>query len=231
MSHWVTKDGALLLYFVNHRKDSDTVESFEYRPSTKTLVYRRTFRDEMFYNLNDLVVVGQDRFYVSFDRYFKNGKMKFLEGLFRLPLGCILYCDGETTMVASENLRYPNGVAKSNDGRYIICDLTLCLLHHHQYTIITIGHSYHHPPCYLVYYYMHHHHYHDGKVGIVVMVGSPPCICMHIPPSPSHLHHLHHTPPYHHHHLHHTTTTTTTTSTTTTTVDPPYILYLQVCVC
>ena len=119
MAGWVSEDGKYLLYFVNHRKDGDTVESFEYHPSKPSLVYRKTFRDSEFRNLNDLVVVAEDKFYVSVDRYCTNKIMKTLEtfGLLPWPVAPILYCNNGTVIVASEGMRYPNGVEKSRDGK------------------------------------------------------------------------------------------------------------------
>ena len=118
MGHWVTKDGAMILYFINHRKSGDTVESFRYDPSKKSLVHRRTFRSKQFFNLNDLVLVGLDQFYVTVDHYFSNKAMFQLETYLRVPMAYVLYHDGEESFVASEGLKYPNGIAKSNDGRY-----------------------------------------------------------------------------------------------------------------
>lgn len=117
MGHWITNNGSLLLYFVNHRRNKDTVESFEYKPSRKTLVHRRTFEDLRFYNLNDVAVVGIDEFYVTVDRYFQHHALKEVENNFRLPLGSVLYCNGNKVLSAWDTLRYPNGIARSNDGR------------------------------------------------------------------------------------------------------------------
>lgn len=119
MSHWVGEDGSYYLYVVNHRQDGDVIESFEYKPSEKKLVHRKSFRSALFCNLNDVVVVGLDQFYTTMDHYFTNGYLILLETYVRVSLGCVVYFDGERAMVASENLKYPNGITKSNDGRLV----------------------------------------------------------------------------------------------------------------
>lgn len=119
MGHWVDKNGSMYLYIVNHREDADTIESFEYKPSAKKLIYRKTFRDPRFHNINDLVLVDMDKFYATVDHYFTNPVLIVLETHLRLSLAYVLYFDGRDTIVASDGVKYPNGIAKSNDGRLV----------------------------------------------------------------------------------------------------------------
>lgn len=118
VGHWVEPDGAMLLYVVNHVTGGDTVESFEYKPVAKKLIYRKTFRDpSLFYNLNDMVLVGLDRFYVTVDHYCTHPLLAKIETLLRVSWAYVLYFDGERAMVASDSVKQANGIAKSNDGR------------------------------------------------------------------------------------------------------------------
>ena len=117
MSKWVGEDGSMYLYVINHGIDCDTVESFEYQPSKKTLVHQKTFQDSLFRNLNSLVVVDLDHFYVTVDRYYKHPILKEIETLARMAFAYILYFDGQKSMIASESLKYPNGIAMSRDRR------------------------------------------------------------------------------------------------------------------
>ena len=117
MGHWITEDGSMLLYVINHRKSSDTVESFVYISSEKILLHRKTFSDPLFHNLNDLVVVGKDEFYVTVDRYFKKSLLRSIEVYSRIALAYVLYFNTTGAIIASERLKYPNGITKSNDGR------------------------------------------------------------------------------------------------------------------
>ncbi len=119
MAGWVLENGTYLLYFINHRKEGDVVESFEYLPRQSVLVHRKTIRDPLFRDLNNLVMVGDDEFYITVGRYFTNKLLKILESINLLPwpLAPVLYYHGGKAMVASEGLRYPNGIEKSLDGR------------------------------------------------------------------------------------------------------------------
>ena len=124
MGHWITKDGEMLLYVINHRRGGDTVDSFIYNPEKKSLKHRRTFESPLYHDLNDLVLVDLDEFYVTVDLYFGSKLGKNVEVLFRLPLGQILYVNGkgseDEVKVAIDGVKYPNGIAKSNNGRYIV---------------------------------------------------------------------------------------------------------------
>ncbi len=119
MSKWISKDGAMYLYVINHREDGDTVESFEYRPSQKKLVHRKTIKDPLFWNLNSLIAVDLDKFYCTVDRYFQHPMLMEMETYFRLAFAYVLYYNGVEAMIASESLKYPNGISKSIDGRFV----------------------------------------------------------------------------------------------------------------
>lgn len=121
---WISKDGSMYLYVINHRLEGDTVESFEYQPSKKQLVHRKTISDPLFWNLNAITVTDLDKFYVTVDHYFQHPILKEVEVLSRLALAYVLYFDGQSSKVASDLLKYPNGITKSRDGRYVL--LALC---------------------------------------------------------------------------------------------------------
>ena len=123
MGHWVKKDdGEMILYVINHRRNGDVVDSFVYDPSKKSLRFRKSFQSPLFHDLNDLVLVDLDEFYVTVDHYFQTSFGRMSEVLLKLPLGQVLYVNGkgskEVVEVAIDGMKYPNGIAKSNDGRY-----------------------------------------------------------------------------------------------------------------
>ena len=121
MGHWVTKDGEMILYVINHRRRGDTVDSFTYDPQKKSLKYRKSFENPLLYNQNDLVVVDLDKFYVTVDHYFIGAIGRTAEDMLKLPLGRILYVDGSgqglEVKMAMNGVRVPNGIAMSNDNR------------------------------------------------------------------------------------------------------------------
>ena len=121
MGHWVTEEGEMILYVINHRQNGDVVDSFDYNPSKKSLRFRRSFQNPLFYDLNDLVLVDLDEFYVTIFHYFQTRIWRLSEILLKLPLGQVLHVDGkgskEVVKVAIDGIKCPNGIAKSNDGR------------------------------------------------------------------------------------------------------------------
>ena len=121
MGHWVTKDGEMILYIINHRRRGDTVDSFVYNPKKKSLKYRKSFENPLLFSLNDLVLMDLDKFYVNVDHYFLGFTGRVTEEMLRLPLGQVLYVNGKEPKmeikVVMSSLKFPNGIAVSNDHR------------------------------------------------------------------------------------------------------------------
>lgn len=121
LGFWITQNNDYLLYVVNHRKEGDTIECFIYHPEKKSLEHRKTISSSVMYNINDVVLVGEDLLYYSQDHYFKKPWGKFLEVFLRIAYGSVWYVDasGDETvaMVAVSGLWYANGVSKSNNGK------------------------------------------------------------------------------------------------------------------
>ena len=121
MGHWVTKDGEMILYIINHRHRGDTVDSFVYNPKKRSLKYRKSFENPLLYSLNDLVLMDLDKFYVTIDHFFIGLAGRITEEILRLPLGQVLYVNGRgpemEIKVAMGSLKFPNGIAVSNNHR------------------------------------------------------------------------------------------------------------------
>ncbi len=121
MGSWITENGDYLLYIINHRRDFDVIQSFIYHPETKSLEHRKSISHPEMYNINDLVLVGEDQFYCSRDHYFKKRAAKFLEVFLRISYGSLLYIDASSkdtfVMFAANGMSYANGIAKSNNGK------------------------------------------------------------------------------------------------------------------
>jgi len=64
-------------------------------------------------SLNDLVVVGDDKF------YFTNYKLYclFMEMMFRVPFGSIGYYNGSSAKLMEDYLLFPNGIEVSKDKK------------------------------------------------------------------------------------------------------------------
>ena len=77
---------------VSHQQDRDTVESFIFLPHERRLKHRATFAHPLLRQLNNIVVVRMDEFYVTVDHYFSGVVAKEIEALLRLPLCSTVRC-------------------------------------------------------------------------------------------------------------------------------------------
>ena len=119
VGHWVTPEGHYIVYVISHQELRDTVESFYFIGEEKLLKHRVTFEHSLFRQLNDIVVVGLDEFYVTVDHYFSHPMMKAIESLLWLPLSTVVYCNKAPGLVkaVAGGLAYANGIAQSNNHR------------------------------------------------------------------------------------------------------------------
>ena len=119
VGHWVTPEGDSIVYVISHQEMKDTVESFYFMAEDKYLKHRATFEHGLFRQLNDIVVVGLDEFYVTVDHYFSHPVAKAVESLLPLPLSTVVYYNEESGVVkpAAGGLSYANGIAQSNNHR------------------------------------------------------------------------------------------------------------------
>lgn len=120
VAHWITEDGSIILYVINHRRGKkDFIESFFYNPDTLSLKYRKSFSHPLLREINDLVLVGLDELYVTNDHYFNIEFLKTAETYLRLPFSSVVYYNDATQEVktVAKGLKYANGVAMSNNGR------------------------------------------------------------------------------------------------------------------
>jgi len=66
-------------------------------------------------SLNDLAVIGKDKFYFTNDR--DHSYIPLVANFaFRLPSGSIGFYDGNSTRLVKKDLFYPNGLALSDDN-------------------------------------------------------------------------------------------------------------------
>ena len=132
VGHWVTEDGEFLLYVVNHFKERDSVECFHYDVEGRFLKHRKSFQHSLLRNLNDIVIVGLDEFYVTVDHYFSIPIVQKVESLLALPLCTVVYYNAKSqdVKVAAQGLKYANGIAMSTNKRYVHI-AQQCILEHY----------------------------------------------------------------------------------------------------
>ncbi|KAL4235931.1 Serum paraoxonase/arylesterase 1 [Mactra antiquata] len=118
LSTWTDDGGETYVYVVTHPQSRDTVEVFKLKDDN-TLKYKRTITDPMFKQMNDLVVVGKDKFFITLFWYYSGGYMQLFEMLARRPWGGVLYYDGSKARQAASDLFMPNGINVSKDKKTV----------------------------------------------------------------------------------------------------------------
>ncbi|XP_060069863.1 serum paraoxonase/arylesterase 2-like [Ylistrum balloti] len=120
IDYWLDEiSGKVYIFVVNHRQKMDAVEKFEFVPSDKTLKHVQSYIDHAIHFINDVAVTGENSFYFT---NFLNSRGPFW-GIFEiylmLPLGSISYFDGKYYETVEEGYLMPNGLALSQDQRYL----------------------------------------------------------------------------------------------------------------
>lgn len=105
------------LFVVNHQGGKNSVEIYDVTPSG--LVHRETIRDPALVSPNDVVAVGERRFYVTNDHGSRPGFLSTLEDYLRLPRSNVQYFDGTSFHQVAGDLRFANGINRSANGRQI----------------------------------------------------------------------------------------------------------------
>ena len=119
ISYWEDEDGVILLYVICHWRNGDSVEVFRMNKQTMSVKYEKSIRHDILINMNNLIVIGKDEFYVTQWHYFTNHALQQLEIFLRLPLMSVFYYNGkiEAVLQAAKGLRSPNGINKSNNNK------------------------------------------------------------------------------------------------------------------
>lgn len=115
------------LYVINHGgqgRPGSSVEIFDVSGEGR-LSHEVSITGELLKNPNDLVALGPREFYVTNDHGSDLGVWKALESLMRLPLGNVLYYDGETFEVVVRGTRYANGINVGAEGNRLYLAETL----------------------------------------------------------------------------------------------------------
>ena len=136
---WVGEDGAARLFVINHRSGSalpevvqggaqqrrDTVELFDVSPPKEdggapTLTHVKTVADDpLIKSPNDVAALTKETFWVSNDHGWADGIWRHLEDYGRIPVGDVIFWDGERFRVSVEGLRYANGLATDGEVLWI----------------------------------------------------------------------------------------------------------------
>jgi len=109
----------LYVFFINHRKSGSVIEIFEHTLNTNELVHLSTVKRDLITTPNDVVPVSKDEFYVTNDH--STEFWRTFDDLARRPWGNVVYHSSitNTTEVAVDGLRYPNGITSNWDNSKI----------------------------------------------------------------------------------------------------------------
>ena len=109
------------LFVVNHRRDGDFVEIFDMEVENLKAIFVRSVGHEVLVNLNDVVPVSADKFYVTrWSHANKEDGIWFtLEQLTQRALTKIMFCDQNDCRIVADSLQMPNGLEVSADLKYL----------------------------------------------------------------------------------------------------------------
>ncbi|XP_007506039.2 serum paraoxonase/lactonase 3 isoform X1 [Monodelphis domestica] len=119
ISAFVDKDrgGAVFLYVVNHPRGMSTVEIFEFQGDA--LLHLKTITHELLSSVNDIVVLGQERFYATNDHYFTGHFLSQLELFLDLQWTNVVYYSPDEVKEVASGLGFANGIALSPDRKHV----------------------------------------------------------------------------------------------------------------
>jgi arylesterase / paraoxonase len=116
ISLYSTPEGKKRLFVVNHRKNGNFIEIFDYK--NDTLKHIESISDPLLVSPNDIVGVGERAFYVTNDHDEKASKWRSIKDLLRIGMGNICYFDGQKMQKTGiEGIQYANGINCSKDSK------------------------------------------------------------------------------------------------------------------
>jgi arylesterase/paraoxonase len=119
ISLWKGRDGGKRLFAINHATSGvDKMEIFDVG-ADGSLAHVKTIDFPPGSTPNDVLAVGPEAFYATYDHGFKTGIMNALENYLALPFSSVVYFDGANWSKPIEGLRFANGINMSADGKSV----------------------------------------------------------------------------------------------------------------
>ena len=85
---------------VTHRPDGDVIELFGLDLGKQEVNFKKAFKHNLLFNINDVTVVDENKFYASSDSYYHHPPLKLLEYLTFRKWGRILLVDQDRVEVS-----------------------------------------------------------------------------------------------------------------------------------
>lgn len=114
---YIAENGRSSLFVVNHRKDGQFVEIFDF--DGEKLSHRRSVTGDLMSSPNDVLPVAPEKFYVTNDHGSRSTFGKTLEDYLQLSRAYVLYYDGKTFRKVAQGLKYANGINMSKGGKTV----------------------------------------------------------------------------------------------------------------
>ncbi|KAJ1942716.1 hypothetical protein GGF37_002988 [Kickxella alabastrina] len=110
----------LTFMFVNHQRSGSGISIFKHQLNTTFIEHIKTVKSPLLYHPNDVAATSRSTFYATNDLKYAPGIMRRIEILLGMPWSHVVYY-GPSGMFskAKTGLAYPNGIARSRDGRLI----------------------------------------------------------------------------------------------------------------
>lgn len=111
------KDSSYQVMAINHTNQGHSIEVFEL--AGQAMQHVRTLSHPSMIRPNDLVLVGENRFYFTNDHRYTTGIGKLAEEYAGLPLSNVVYFDGNTYTEAAKGIAYANGINYDHNRRLL----------------------------------------------------------------------------------------------------------------
>lgn len=104
----IKTDSTNTVMAVNHTRSGHSIEVFTLQE--KQLTFIRSLTHNSMISPNDIVLVGQNRFYFTNDHKYTHGIGRLMEDYAGLSLSNVVYFDGENYQEVANDIAYANGI-------------------------------------------------------------------------------------------------------------------------
>ena len=102
------RDSIYTIAAISHTTDGEFIEFFELVGDD--FKHTKTIQNELIFSPNDLVLLDENRFYVTNDHKYKEGLGRLAEDYLGLAISNVIYTDGENYTEVADGIAYANGI-------------------------------------------------------------------------------------------------------------------------
>lgn len=118
---FIKTNGHKFLFVISHRDTKNSVLKFIFEGDSLRMI--NTYSSSEFTTPNDLVAVGENSFFLSNDHGKVGENLKKWADYVALPVGNIVYFDGQRSKMVLDRVAYPNGLAVYDNRLYVASTL------------------------------------------------------------------------------------------------------------